>query len=87
MNSSMGMLLQLSHRDHFCPKFQICVRNIDSLGEGTALLMNREVVGQMSFSNGSWRKLDSWARGAVMDFVPLHLLSEAMAPVFFPVFC
>lgn len=61
ISSSMGMPLQLSYRDDFCLKFKICECNTDSLGEGTALCMNREVVGQTSFFNGSQRKLDSWA--------------------------
>lgn len=82
----MGMSLQLSHRDDVCLKFNICECNIDSFGEGTALLMNREVVGQTSFSNGSRRKLDSWAPDAVMDFVPVHLLSEPMPHGFCPMF-
>lgn len=72
ISSSVGMPLQLSYRDDFCLKFEICECNIDSLGEGTALCTNREVVGQTSLFNGSQRKLDSWAFLRTPDAV-MHL--------------
>lgn len=85
ISSSMGMPLQLSYRDDFCLKFKICECNIDSLGEGTALCTNREVVGQTSLFNSSQRKTRflGLSEDTRCSDVPLHLLSEPMPRGFF----